>query len=63
VAAPPAPLTRLLTAAEIASMVGVPKDRIWTLTREGKLRAVKLGRRTYRYVPEHVSEDLARLEE
>jgi excisionase family DNA binding protein len=56
------PLTRLLTADEVANALGVPTDRIWALTREGKLPAVKLGGRTYRYRPDAVTAALEALE-
>lgn len=47
--APAPPLARLLTAEEVADTLGITTDRVWALTREGTLPAVKLGRRTYRY--------------
>lgn len=45
------PLVRLLTAGEVADAWGVTKERVWELTREGKIPAVRLGERTYRYHP------------
>jgi excisionase family DNA binding protein len=56
------PLARLLDAAEVADMLGVSADRIWALTREGKLPAVTLGGRTYRYRPDAVAAALEALE-
>lgn len=50
-AAPAPPLVRLLTAGEVADAWGVTKERVWELTREGKIPAVRLGGRTYRYHP------------
>jgi excisionase family DNA binding protein len=57
------PLTRLLTADDVAAAAQVSKDRVWELTREGKLPTVKLGPRTYRYRPEQVERAIAEMEE
>lgn len=60
----PAPLKRLLTAEEVADdYLNCTTDRVWALTREKKLRRVKLGHRTYRYRPDHLAEDIDRLEQ
>jgi excisionase family DNA binding protein len=56
------PLTRLLTAAEVADALGVSKERVWELTREGKIPAVRLGGRTYRYHPARVTSAVEQLE-
>jgi excisionase family DNA binding protein len=56
------PLVRLLTAEEVADALGVPVKRIWQLTREGKITAVRLGGRTLRYDPQRVTGDLQKLE-
>jgi excisionase family DNA binding protein len=56
------PLVRLMTAAEVADALGVSKERVWQLTREGKLPAVRLGGRTYRYHPARTSAAIAELE-
>lgn len=56
------PLARLLTAAEVADALTLSIDRVWALTREGKLPTVKLGRRTYRYRPDAVAAALEKLE-
>lgn len=61
--APAPPLTRLLTAEEVADQLTVSTDRVWALTREGKLPTVKLGRRTYRYRPDAVEAALKQLEQ
>lgn len=61
-AAPAPPLVRLLTADEVADALGVTKERVWQLTREGKLPAVRLGGRTYRYHPATVAAAIAELE-
>jgi hypothetical protein len=58
----PPPLAPLLTAADVAAAAQISQDRVWALTREGKLRRMKLGRRTYRYRADHVTEDLEALE-
>lgn len=58
-----APLTRLLTADDVADAAQLTKGRVWELTREGKLPAVRLGRRTYRYHPERVEKAIQELEE
>lgn len=52
----------LIDAAEVALILGVTEDRVWALTRDGELPAVKLGRRTYRYRRGSVREAIARLE-
>lgn len=57
------PLTRLLTADDVAAAYGLSKDRVWELTREGKLPAVKFGLRTYRYRPDRVERAIAEMEE
>lgn len=56
------PLVRLLTAGEVADALGVTKDRVWQLTREGKLPAVRLGGRTYRYHPARLAAAIEDLE-
>jgi excisionase family DNA binding protein len=56
------PLARLLTAAEVADALGVPVERVWELTREGKIPAARLGGRTYRYHPERVTNAVEQLE-
>ena len=58
----PSPLSRLLTADQVAIALSVGTDRVWALTREGKLPAVKLGGRTYRYRADAVADALERLE-
>jgi excisionase family DNA binding protein len=40
---------RLLTAEELAERWAVRKERVWRLTREGKLPVVNLGGRNKRY--------------
>lgn len=43
------PISPLLTADQVADIVGVSKDRIWELSRQGKIPTVKIGRsRRYR---------------
>jgi excisionase family DNA binding protein len=49
------PLQRLFTAAEVAKIMGVTTDRIWELSRAGRLPTVKLGQRTLRYRPDAVA--------
>lgn len=61
-AAPAPPLVRLLTAEEVADVLGVSTERVWQLTREGKLPAVRLGGRTYRYHPARTAAAIAELE-
>jgi excisionase family DNA binding protein len=56
-------LIELLTADDVAAAAQLTKDRVWELTREGKLPAVKLGPRTYRYRPERVNRAIEELEE
>lgn len=57
------PLTQLLTADDVAAAAQISRDRVWQLTREGKLPVVKLGERTYRYVPDRVNAAIRELEE
>jgi len=57
------PLERLLTADDVAAATQLTKDRVWELTREGKLPAVKLGPRTIRYRKQRVEVAIAELEE
>ena len=49
------PLEALLSADQVAGMLGF-KDRasVYTLKREGKLKAVELGDRTLRFEPQEV---------
>jgi excisionase family DNA binding protein len=47
-------LPRLLTAAELASVLGVPRWRLYELTRAGLLPHIRLGR-AVRYDPERVN--------
>ncbi len=58
-----AALTQLLRADDIAEAWGIPKERVWELTREGKIPVVELGGRTYRYHPRRVEEAREKLEE
>jgi excisionase family DNA binding protein len=44
---------RLLTADDVAAMLGIGKDWIYSETRAGRIPCVKLGR-YYRYRPESV---------
>lgn len=55
-------LVALLDADDVARAWGVTKERVWALTREGKLTAVALGGRTYRYHPARVERDREQLE-
>lgn len=57
------PLTELLTADDVAAAAKVTVDRVWKLTREGKLPTVKLGPRTYRYRPGAYERAIADMEE
>jgi predicted DNA-binding transcriptional regulator AlpA len=56
-------LTRLLKADDVAAAAQVSTERVWQLTREGKLPTVKLGPRTYRYLPERVNLVIREMEE
>ena len=47
---PVGPLPRLLTAAQVAAQTGIPKSRVYELSRTGQLPAISFGRR-YRYDP------------
>jgi len=40
---------RLLTAATVAKVLGVSKERVYELSREGDLPTVRLGKRTLRW--------------
>lgn len=62
-AVPAPPLVRLLTAEEVADACGVSKERVWQLTREGKLPAIRLGGRTYRYHPDRTAAAILELEQ
>ena len=53
------PLPRLMTAAELAADTGIPKSRVYFLTRCGELPHVRLGR-AVRYDPGAVREWLER---
>lgn len=55
-------LTQLLHADDVAAAWGIPRERVWALTREGKLPAVELGGRTYRYHPTRVERAREELE-
>lgn len=57
------PLKRLLTADDVAAAAQLTKDRVWELTREGKLPCVRLGPRTIRYRADRVEAAIAELEE
>jgi excisionase family DNA binding protein len=47
---PPAPdPDALLTAADVARLLGVPTSTVWALSREHKIPTVTLGERTRRY--------------
>ena len=46
----PSALPRLMTASELASLTGIPKSRVYFLTRCGQLPHVRLGR-AVRYDP------------
>jgi excisionase family DNA binding protein len=52
----------LLAADQVAAILNVTEDRVWALTREGKLPHVKLGRRTNRYRRAAVVEAMRELE-
>ena len=58
----PPQLKVLLDAEEVAAALNVTPDRVWALTREGKLPAARLGRRTYRYRPDAVAAAILELE-
>jgi excisionase family DNA binding protein len=49
------PVSPLLTATAAAKIVGVSQERIWELSRQGKIPTVKIGR-TRRYRAESVME-------
>lgn len=55
-AAPPLP--RLLTADQVAEQTGIPKSRVYELSRTGDLPAISFGRR-YRYDPNELRSWLA----
>jgi len=55
-------LVQLLDADDIAEAWGITKERVWELTRQGKIPKVELGGRTYRYHPERVEHARAALE-
>ena len=55
-------LVRLLYAEDIAKAWGITKERVWELTREGKIPRVELGGRTYRYHPAKVERAREELE-
>jgi excisionase family DNA binding protein len=52
---------RLLTAAEVAELLAVPKSWVYAETRAGRLPHVKLGR-YYRYAPDSIAAFIADLE-
>jgi len=43
------PLPRLLNAREVSEATGLPRWRIYELSRRGELPAVSVGPRSYRY--------------
>ena len=55
---PDTSLTRLWTAEELADVTGLPKSRIYELSRTGEMPHSRFGR-ALRYDPRHVAEWLA----
>ena len=47
---------RLLTANEVADLLGLKPARVYELTREKKLPFVLIGERQYRYSGQRISE-------
>lgn len=53
------PAGRLLTADDVAAMLGVPRTFVYALSRRGVLPTVRLGERYVRYRPETIAEWIA----
>jgi len=45
----PPPLPRLLSAADVSAMTGIPRWTLYEMTRRGELPAVRIGTRHYRF--------------
>jgi excisionase family DNA binding protein len=53
------PLPRLLNAREVSDATGLPRWRIYELSRRGELPAVAVGSRSYRYSAPAIREWIA----
>jgi excisionase family DNA binding protein len=51
---------RLLTAVEVADLLAVPKTRVWSMSRRGKIPTVRIGAREVRYRAEDIDQWTAR---
>jgi excisionase family DNA binding protein len=54
--------TRLLTADDVAAVLGVPRSMVYTLARRGELPTVRVGDRYVRFRAEAVDQWIARCE-
>ncbi len=50
----------LLTAPEVAKLLAVSRERVWSMSRRGEIPTVRLGPREVRYRPEDIDQWIAR---
>ncbi|MHB8696005.1 MAG: helix-turn-helix transcriptional regulator [Solirubrobacteraceae bacterium] len=50
----------LLTALEVAKLLAVKRERVWSMSRRGEIPTVRLGPREVRYRPEDIEKWIAR---
>jgi excisionase family DNA binding protein len=50
----------LLTAPEVAKLLAVSRERVWSMSRRGEIPTVRLGPREVRYRPEDIDAWIAR---
>jgi excisionase family DNA binding protein len=50
----------LLTAPEVAKLLAVSRERVWSISRRGEIPTVRLGPREVRYRPEDIDAWIAR---
>lgn len=50
----------LMTAAQVAQLLAVPKTRVWSMSRRGEIPTVRIGPRELRYRPEDIEAWIAR---
>jgi excisionase family DNA binding protein len=50
----------LLTAPEVAKLLAVSRERVWSMSRRGEIPTVRIGAREVRYRPEDIEQWIAR---
>ena len=50
----------LLTVVEVAELLKVRRQRVWSMSRRGELPTIRLGTREVRYRPEGIGKWIAR---